>query len=35
VQPAEIMLAGVEADCEVLHGVADKVYTRWIQGLVA
>lgn len=34
VQPADIMLAGVEADCEVLHGVADKVYSRWIQGLV-
>jgi len=34
VQSASTMLAGVEADCEVLHGVADKVYSRWIQGLV-
>jgi len=33
VQSADTMLAGVEADCEVLHRVADKVYSRWIQGL--
>lgn len=33
VQSADTMLAGVEADCEVLHGVADRVYSRWIQGL--
>ncbi|HCU84000.1 type 1 glutamine amidotransferase [Methylophilus sp. UBA6697] len=35
VQSADTMLAGVEADCEVLHRVADKVYSRWIQGLAA
>ncbi|PPD11315.1 type 1 glutamine amidotransferase [Methylophilus sp.] len=34
VQRAHTMLADVEDDCEVLHGVADKVYSRWIQGLV-
>ncbi|WP_029146733.1 type 1 glutamine amidotransferase [Methylophilus sp. 5] len=34
VQSADSMLAGVEADCEGLHRVADKVYSRWIQGLV-
>jgi len=33
VQSADTMLAAVEADCDVLHGVADKVYSRWIQGL--
>jgi GMP synthase-like glutamine amidotransferase len=34
VQSVDTMLAGVEADCEVLHGVANRVYSRWIQGLV-
>lgn len=33
VQSADTMLAGVAADCSVLHQVADKVYSRWIQGL--
>lgn len=34
VQSAATMLAEVEADCAVLHQVADRVYSRWIQGLV-
>jgi hypothetical protein len=34
VQSAETMLAEVEAGCDRLHSVADKVYSRWIQGLV-
>jgi GMP synthase-like glutamine amidotransferase len=34
VQPADTMLATVNADCDVLHTVADRVYSRWIQGLV-
>lgn len=34
VQSAEVMLAAVEADCATLHQVADKVYSRWIEGLV-
>lgn len=33
VQSADAMLAEVAEDCEVLHLVADKVYSRWIQGL--
>lgn len=33
VQSADTMLAGVAEDCSVLHQVADKVYSRWIQGL--
>jgi hypothetical protein len=28
------MLAEVEAGCDRRHSVADKVYSRWIQGLV-
>ncbi|MFD1123680.1 type 1 glutamine amidotransferase [Methylophilus flavus] len=34
VQSAESMLADVEAGCDRLHTVANKVYSRWIQGLV-
>lgn len=34
VQAADIMLAKVNEDCDVLHTVADRVYSRWIQGLV-
>jgi GMP synthase-like glutamine amidotransferase len=34
VQAADIMLAKVNEDCDVLHSVADRVYSRWIQGLV-
>lgn len=34
VQSAEHMLAQVEEGCQALHAVADKVYSRWIQGLV-
>ncbi|MBF4989329.1 MULTISPECIES: type 1 glutamine amidotransferase [unclassified Methylophilus] len=33
VQSADTMLAEVAEDCDVLHQVADKVYSRWIQGL--
>ncbi|WP_124552930.1 type 1 glutamine amidotransferase [Methylophilus methylotrophus] len=33
VQSAETMLAKVNEDCDVLHAVADRVYSRWIQGL--
>ncbi|MFQ6403952.1 type 1 glutamine amidotransferase [Methylophilus sp. 'Pure River'] len=33
VQSADTMLAEVAEDCGVLHQVADKVYSRWIQGL--
>jgi len=34
VQAADIMLAKVNEDCDVLHTVADRVYSRWIQGLI-
>lgn len=34
VQSADTMLAKVNEDCDILHAVADKVYSRWIQGLV-
>ncbi len=34
VQSAESMLAEVEEGCDRLHTVANKVYSRWIQGLV-
>lgn len=33
VQSADTMLAKVNEDCDVLHAVADRVYSRWIQGL--
>lgn len=33
VQAASEMLEDVAADCEYLHAVADRVYTRWITGL--
>lgn len=33
VQSAERMLSLVEEGCQALHTVADKVYSRWIQGL--
>lgn len=35
VQSAATMLADVTLDCEVLHRVADRVYSRWIEGLAA
>lgn len=35
VQSAATMLADVTLDCEVLHRVADRVYSRWIAGLAA
>lgn len=34
VQAADRMLANVEADCTQLHTVADRIYSRWITGLV-
>lgn len=33
VQSAATMLSDVTLDCEVLHRVADRVYSRWIEGL--
>lgn len=34
VQSADTMLSTVNMDCDELHTVADRVYSRWIQGLV-
>ena len=33
VQSAEAMQADLEAQTRQLHGIADKIYSRWIQGL--
>ena len=33
VQSAELMQADMEAHTQQLHGIADKIYSRWIQGL--
>ena len=33
VQSAELMQADMEAQTQQLHGIADKIYSRWIQGL--
>ncbi|MEQ1593295.1 MAG: type 1 glutamine amidotransferase [Thiobacillaceae bacterium] len=33
VQTAEVMQSGLDIRTHELHGIADKVYTRWIQGL--
>jgi hypothetical protein len=33
VQSAELMQADLEAQTQRLHGIADKIYSRWIRGL--
>lgn len=33
VQSAELMQADMEVQTQRLHGIADKIYSRWIQGL--
>ncbi len=35
VQSAEHMQQSLERDCAALHVVADRIYSRWVQGLVA
>lgn len=34
VQSAQAIMANLEDDCAALHAVADRVYDRWVQGLV-
>lgn len=34
VQQANLMQQHLAGDCEALHAVADRIYTRWVSGLV-